>query len=286
MRLVIDYFFATQFVGIFTMLGLILAILLLVTKFGPARPDRRRRPFAHAAWWGFAGAITLFCLFLFVQVTFMPLPWGRPGYLRQAVILDSAVVFTDLYPRGGAEYGDTPGAGRLWFVNRATGCLRTRIRLAEDSRILAANATNLLVVEDGDCFSLDGRGKPATRYITDSLYAGKKIHRMAFRDGSLILSMKDLTEVRLSVPFTVPPAPAADGITFRWTDADRETWELLRRENGRTIWRHDQRLGTIRQHLPELLYAAQPAELYLLWTETRLLAVDRKDGRIRWTFRY
>lgn len=44
MRLIIDYFYASQLVGILATLLLILGILLLVTKCGPALPDKHPDP--------------------------------------------------------------------------------------------------------------------------------------------------------------------------------------------------------------------------------------------------
>lgn len=286
MRIILDYLYANQIIGLTTTITLIIGITLFITMVYPfdnfSAITLRKKVYYYTL---IGGAIAL-CIFLLVQATINPLNVGRAGYIRQAVILKKTIVFTDLYPLGGSELGETPPLLRAWVLDRKTGEFITRKSVDSADPLLGANDDSLLIGEEDDCYLTDDRFRITTRLVEKGRYGKKKVHKFTFHNGALIISYKDFSESRVPLPLVARRGGDNSGIDFRFMDTDRETYLVTRRVNGRIIWQLDQSEGSIREHLPEILYESPSNELYLLWTEYRLKAISKKTGKTAWTFWY
>ncbi|HPV43386.1 MAG TPA: hypothetical protein PKX40_19560 [Spirochaetota bacterium] len=286
MRIILDYLYANQIIGLITTITFITGITFFMTRAYPfenfSAITLRKKIYYYTL---IGGAIAL-CIFLLVQATINPLDVGRAGHIRQAVILKKTVVFTDLYPLGGSELGETPPLLRAWVLDGKTGKLITRKSVESEDPILGANDSSLLICEGDDCHLTDDRLKTTRRIVEKGRYGNKKIHKYAFHSGALVLSFKDFSESRVPLPLVARRAGDRSGIDFRFMDTDRETYQVTRRIGDRTVWQLDQSEGAIREHIPDLLYESPSNDLYLLWTEYRLKAISKKTGKTVWTFWY
>ncbi|HOT45067.1 MAG TPA: hypothetical protein PLM53_12840 [Spirochaetota bacterium] len=286
MRVILDYLYANQIIGLITTIILIIGITFFITRIYPF-DDFKGLPGIKKVYYGLViGASILLCVFLIILATVNPLNIGRAGAIRQAVILKNTIVFSDLYSLGGSELGDTPHLLRVWVLDRKTGALITRKSIDSEDPILGANDTSLLIGEEGDCYLTDDRLKATNRIVSNGWYGKKKIHKFAFHNGALVLSFKDFSESRVSLPLVARRAGDKSGIDFRFMDTDRETYRVTRRINDRIVWQLDQSEGTMREHIPDLLYESPSNDLYLLWTEYRLKAISKKTGTVVWMFWY
>jgi len=286
MRIILDYLYANQIIGLTTTITLIIGITLFITRVYPfdnfSAITLRKKVYYYTL---IGGAIAL-CIFLLVQATINPLNVGRAGYIRQAVILKKTIVFTDLYPLGGSELGETPPLLRAWVLDRKAGKIITRKSVDSEDPILRANDDALLIGEEDDCYLTDDRFRTTTSLVKNGWHGRKKVHRFTFHNRALIIPYKDFSESRVPLPVVTRRAAAKGEIDFRYMDTDRESYSVTRRINGRTVWQLDQSEGAIREHIPDLLYESPSNDLYLLWTEYRLKAISKKTGKTAWTFWY
>lgn len=286
MRIVLDYMYANQIVGFIVTIALVLGIIALITKAGPNRSVASLPPAKRYAYWTVIALAIGLCALLVVQISFMPFALGRAGTIRQVAILDRSVAFVDQYSLAGLELGDTPAMVRLWILDRRTGKLLARMRVDADYPILAANGSSLLVMDDGNCRTIDDRGNVTARLVEDGTHRGREVHGFSFTDGALMLSMKDFSKVRVPMPFSQGNKSSQQDIELRYLDTDRDTYRVSRRAGGRTVWEINQSAGALRGRIPDIVYEDPSSDLYLLWTKWRLLAVSKETGAIAWSFLY
>ncbi len=286
MRLIIDYLYATQIIGLLTSITLVIAITYLITKVYPFENFDKISPGKKIYYHLLIGVSVILCIFVLLQATINPLNAGRAGVIRQVVILNKTIVFIDLYPLGGSELGDTPPLLRAWVLNRETGKLVTRKSIETNDPILGANENSLLIGENDTCYLTDDRLKKTVLFFEDNTYRNKKVHRFAFNNGALFLSFTDFSEARIPMPLFARYGTINRDIDIKYMDTDRETYIVTRRLNNRVIWQLDQSSGSMREAIPDLLYESPSNDLYLLWTEYRLKAISKKTGETAWTFWY
>ncbi len=286
MRIIIDYLYANQIIGLATTITIIMGITIFMTKVYPFENFSAITLRKKINYYTLIGGAIALCIFLIIQATVNPLNVGRAGSIRQAVILNKTIIFIDLYALGGSELADTPPLLRAWVLDRETGKMITRKSIHIEDPILGANETSLLIGEEEDCFLTDDRFRTTTRLVQNGTYGKKKVHKFTFRSGALILSYTDFSESRIPLPLAARRSANNSDIDFRYMDTDRETYLLTRRINNRIIWQLDQSEGAVRDHIPDLLYESPSNDLYLLWTEYRLKAISRKTGKTVWTFWY
>ncbi len=286
MRIIIDYLYANQIVGLATTIILILGIIYIITEVYPFDNSKKLPAIKKIYYRILIGGAAGFCVFLIVQATVNPFNVGRAGAIRQAVILKNTIVFTDLYTMGGSELADTPPLLRAWVLDRKTGKLITRKSVESEDPILGTNEDSLLIGEEDECYLTDDRLRTKTRLVKNGMYGKKIVHRFAFHNGALVLSFKDFSESRIPLPLSAMRGAVKSDIEFKYLDTDRETYQVTRRVNGRMIWQLDRTEGAMREHIPEILYESPANDLYLLWSEYRLKAISKKNGKTVWTFLY
>ena len=234
MRIILDYLYANQLIGLLTTFALstvILFVLFLEHKFNKGKKNRRGSKQLNWAVYMLSG---LFFVFLIVQISWNPFGIGRAGIIHQYAILDDTIVFADSYAQSGAEFGDTPDMNRLWVIDKKTGRLLRRIKVNSYEPIVAANGALLLIQEGKELYLADSRLFLKKSLILHGEYEGKKIHDWKLSGGVLTLAFKDFSEVKLNTPFAEQQVPPPDATQLTFLDADHETYRVHRVEAGRS----------------------------------------------------
>ncbi len=148
MRIILDYIYATQLVGIFTTFALCMCIILflyLIDRFNVSI----KKHFLKGPLFSIIYIISGFLFIcIIIQISCNPFSIGRAGTIHQVAILKDTIIFVDSYAQSGAEFGDTPSMLRIWVLDRQTGKLLKRIKADSYEPIVAADDTSLLIHED------------------------------------------------------------------------------------------------------------------------------------------
>lgn len=223
---------------------------------------------------------------MIIQISFNPFSIGRAGTIHQAAILENTIVFVDSYAQSGMEFGDTPSMMRIWILDRRTGELLTRKKVDSYEPIVAANDTSLLIHEDFDWYITDSKFETVTSLIRNAEYNGRKVNNCTFSNGILKISFKDFSEFQLSIPIITNTAKLQNSVKLRFLDTDHDTYQITCGDENKIIWRRDQSIGRLLKNTPEIKYESPSNDLYLLWTQNKLVALSKLTGKNIWTFLY
>lgn len=286
MRIILDYLYATQLIGILTTFAVctgIIAVLYLVQR---SDVNFRKHPVRKYLFWSIHIISGLLFIFIIIQISINPFSIGRSGTIHQAAILENSIVFVDSYAQSGFESGDTPSMMRIWILDRRTGKLISRKKVNSYELIAAANDTSLLIHEDSDWYITDSKFKTVTGLIKNADYNGRKVHKSAFSNGILKISFMDFSEFQLSIPFAANIPKFQNTVKLRFTDTDHDTYQITCCDENKIIWRRDQSAGKLLKYTPEIKYESSSSDLYLLWTQNRLVALSKLTGETIWSFLY
>jgi len=286
MRIIIDYLYSNQLTGIlttFAVLICIMSILYLVQRYDI---DRKKNPVKFYCIWLIHIISGSIFIFMIVQISANPFSIGRAGTIHQSAILENTVVFVDTYAQAGMEFGDTPPMIRIWVINRQTGELITRKKADSYKPIAAANDTSLLIHENDDWYITDDKFKPAITLIKNKEYNGRKVHVCTFSDGILTIALKDFSSIQLGIPFHAARPQMQNSIKIKFLDTDHDAYQITSEENNQILWIRDQSIGTLLQNKPEIKYESSSSDLYLVWTQNKLVALSKLTGKTIWTFSY
>jgi hypothetical protein len=223
---------------------------------------------------------------MIIQISCNPFGIGRVGIIHQAAILENTILFVDSYAQGGAEFGDTSPMVRIWILDRRNGKLLKRKKVGSYELIVAANETSLLIHENCDWYITDSNFNTTTSLIKNQEYNGKKVHGCTFSEGMLKISFKDFSEFQMRVPFVSNNGKLQNTIKLKFLDTDHDTYQVTCCDEKNIIWRRDQSIGKLLEYTPEIKYESSTNDLYLLWTENRLVALSKLTGKTIWSFLY
>jgi hypothetical protein len=286
MRIILDYLYATQLIGILTTFAVSIGILAVIFLVQRSKINIKEKPVIGIIFLLIHIISGLLFIIVIIQISFNPFSIGRVGTIHQVAILENSIVFVDSYAQSGAEFGDTPSMNRIWILDQRTGELLTRKRVDSYELIVAANETSLLIHEDEDWYITDSNFKTTDIIIKNQEYNGKKVHTCSFSNGILNISFKDFSEFQLSVPFFSNSVKLQDTVELKFLDTDQEMYQVTCFAGNKTIWSRDQSIGTLLKYAPEIKYESSTNERYLLWTENKLVALSKLTGNNNWSFLY
>jgi hypothetical protein len=260
-----------------------MAILYMVQRYDISR---KKNPVKFYCIWLIHIISGLLFIFMIVQISANPFSIGRAGTIHQSAILENTIVFVDNYAQAGMEFGDTPSMNRIWILNRQTGELLTRKKVDSYELIVAANDTSLLIHENGDWYITDGKFKPTISLIKNNEYNGQKVHTCFFSDGILKIALKNFSSIQLSIPFNATRPQLQNTIKIKFLDTDHDTYQITCAEKNLILWLRDQSIGTLLQNTPELKYESSYNDLYLVWTQNKIVALSKLTGKTIWSFSY
>lgn len=286
MRIITDYLYANQLIGILTTFAVCIGIMVILYLVQRSNINIKNHPVKGYLFWLIHIISGLLFIFAIVQISVNPFSIGRAGTIHQGAILKDSIVFVDLYAQSGAEFGDTPSMMRIWILDRRTGELVTRKKIDSYEPIVAANDTSLLIHEDNDWYITDSKFKIRTSLIRNAEYNGKKVHTCTFSNGTLNISFKDFSKLQLSTPFIADISKLQNTIKFEFLDTDHDTYQITCCNGNKTVWRRDHSIGTLLPYKPEIKYESSSNDLYLLWTQNKLVALSKLNGKTIWSFLY
>jgi hypothetical protein len=286
MRIIIDYLYATQLTGILTTFAVCIFIISVLFIVQRSNINIRKHPVKRYLFWSIHIISGFLFICVIIQISCNPFSIGRAGTIHQAAILENTIVFVDSYAQSGMEFGDTPSMMRIWILDRRTGKLLKRRKVDSYELIVAANETSLLIHEDSDWYITDSNFKTTAGLIKNLEYNGKKVHTCTFSNGILKISFKDFSEFQLSVPFTTHSVKLQNTVKLRFLDTDHDTYQITCCDENKIIWSRDQSIGKLLKYTPEIKYESLTNDLYLLWTQNKLVALSKHTGKTIWSFLY
>lgn len=175
---------------------------------------------------------------------------------------------------------------RIWIIDKQTGELLKRTRIDSYEPIIAANETSMLINENDDWYITDDNFNVINYLIQDGLYNGKEVYTCKFTDGKLKISFKDFSEQSMELPFFKYNSNSDNNIKLKFLDTDHNTYEVTCCSDDNIIWKRDESIGELLEYSPEMIYESPSNNLYLLWTENKLVALSKLTGETVWTFLY
>jgi hypothetical protein len=286
MRIILDYLYATQLIGILTTFAVCICILAVLCIVQRSNVNIKKHPVKGYLLWLIYIIPGFLFICMIIQISCNPFSIGRAGTIHQAAILENTIVFVDSYAQGGAEFGDTASMVRIWILDRRNGELLKRKKVDSYELIVAANETSLLIHEDCDWYITDSNFNTTTSLIKNLEYNGRKVHTCTFSKGILKISFKDFSEFQMSVPFVSNGSKLQNTVKLIFLDTDHDTYQVTCCDEKNIIWRRDQSIGTLLEYTPEIKYESSTNDLYLLWTQNKLVALSKLTGKTIWSFLY
>ena len=286
MRIIIDYLYATQLIGILTTFAVCIFMMSVLFLVQRSNINIKKYPLKKYLFWSIHIISGFLFICIIIQISCNPLGMGRAGIIHQAAILENTIVFVDSYAQSGMEFGDTPSMMRIWILDRRTGELLKRRKVDSDELIVAANETSLLIHDASDWYITDSNFTTTASLIKNLEYNGKKVHTCTYSKGILKISFKDFSELKLSVPFISNSIKSQNTVKLKFLDADHDTYQVTCCDENKITWRRDQLIGTLLKYTPDVKYESSTNDLYLLWTKNKLVALSKLTGKTIWSFLY